>query len=126
MSWQKVERTQSKKLDQPAPASPLGAPAAPTTPATPPTKPKTPSDKPPHPYEMTPSEAQQYRWRWVEAQAVNADDTEEQFEAAAYIIEVLHGMGVTDVPGYIGRVERYMRQEQVFNRRRLRIAAFRK
>jgi len=126
MSWEKVERTKSKQLDQPAPASPLGAPAKPLTTPTKPKTPAAPSDKPPHPYELTPSEAQQYRWRWVEAQTVNADDTEEQFEAAAYIIEVLHGMGVTDVPAYIAKVERFMRQEQVFNRRRLRIAAFRK
>lgn len=119
--WEKVERTKSKELKAPG----LGA-----EPSTTPTKPKTPPkpadpSKPPYPYTLTPGEAQQYRWRWVEAQAVNADDTEEQWEAAAYAIEVLHDLGVTDVPAYIAKVERMMEQEQAFNRRRLRIAAFR-
>ena len=128
MSWEKVRRTDSKQLDTPAPGTPLGAPAAPTKPPTTPTKPKThakPSDKPSHPYEMNDSEARTYRWRWVEAQTANtATDTEEQWEAAAYIIEVLHDLGVTDVPAYIARVQRMMEQEQAFNRRRLRMAAF--
>lgn len=115
--WTKIRRENSKQL---AP-EPLGVkPNAKSGPA----QPKDPS-KPPYPYTMTPSEAQEYRWRWVEAQAAaTADDTEEQWEAAAYCIEVLTTLGVEDVPAYIAKVERMMKQDQAFNRRRLRIAAF--
>jgi hypothetical protein len=107
--WTKVKRTKSKELK-------------PETETKSPTKPTDPS-KPPYPYMMTPSESQQYRWRWVEA-GLDANDTEEQWEAAAYCIEVLRTLGVEDVPAYIGKVERMMLQDQAYERRRLRIAAF--
>jgi hypothetical protein len=130
--WEKVERTKSKELQTPAKGTPMDSHPLTTKPLPAPTQPKPPAEprsdgKPPHPYEMTPSEAQQYRWRWVEAQAANMpdpDDTEDSFFAAAYIIEVLKGMGVEDVGSYVTKVERVMAQDQLYSRRRLRIAAF--
>jgi len=91
MGWEKVRRTKSKEIES------EGDPSQPA-------KPKDPS-KPPYPFIMSPSEAREFRWRWVQASTGNMDDAE-LVEGVKYVIDILRSNGVENVGVFVGEVER--------------------
>ena len=114
--WELKQRPQSKRTETETETL-----IAPDKPAAAPKTPAPRSDgKPAQPYAPGPN---QY-WRWNERRAATVDPEDDRFDAAAYIVEVLHSQGVEDVGAYVGEVEQYMDRQQRQARRDYRTRIF--